>query len=274
MAVQEPVVRYTAALGWEMWYTGGWSAPATGYATSSDGLAWTKYASNPVFGKGGSGYAGGSNCPEIIVVGGTYYLYATDNDVPVVNVATSADGIAWTIQASSITLPAGKTVWGNHVVWIEGAVWKMLQEAGSSPWETYLYTSSDGLTWTIGNSGNALTTLRVAVGGMYGGPTFATDLHGDKTPKFGGLYHLWYHATPGSGNLPTNIYHATSPDLITWTQVSPSPVLTYAGSGFEVDQVADPSIVVVGGTASMFYDGENNPASAGRIGLATRASLL
>jgi sucrose-6-phosphate hydrolase SacC (GH32 family) len=264
-AMQEPMVLLENGL-WKMWYTGGWSSVATGYATSTDGITWTKYAGNPVYGQGGSGYAGGSNCPQVTKVGSTYYLYSTDNAVPKVNIATSTDGITWTTQTPSISLPSGKTLWGNRVVWIEGATWKMLQEAGNSPWEIYYYTSSDGLTWSIQNSGNPLTTLQVHAAGMYGGPTMAQQ-GGITIPKRGGLYEIWYHAAPGAGNTPTNIYRATSPDLITWTQAGAA--LTHTGSGDEADQIADPAVIVVGSVAYLYYDAVVNATSTGKIMLAT-----
>lgn len=263
-AVQEPSILVENGV-WKMWYRGGgWPAETTlavGYATSPDGITWTKYGSDPVYGGGGSSMAGNDGGqPEVLKVGSTYYLYATNNDIPRVNVATSTDGIAWTTQTSSITLPSGGTLWGNRVVWKEGAAWKMLQEAmAASLWQIYLYTSSDGLAWSIGNSGNPLSTLQVFAGGMYGGPNLRV---------IGDLYHVWYHATPNAGNLPTNIYHATSNDLITWTQTG--LVLEHLGSGFEFDQVADPDIVEVAGTSYLFYDGDDNvPPESASIGLAT-----
>lgn len=276
-AVQEPDVTYEGTT-WKMWYRGGWGTEAIGYATSTDGVSWTKYASNPVYGGGGSGEAASMALPEVLLVGSTYYLFCVKHPFGIGGtnsqaVATSTDGIAWTTQAAAMTLPSGKTLWGNSTAWIEGSTWYRLQEAGPTAWEVYLYTSTDGLTWTIANGGSALSTLQVAAGGMYGGPTFATK-NGQPVPQWGGLYHLWYHAAPASGNTPTNIYHATSPDKITWTQTSPNPVLTYTGSGFEVDQVADPSIVVVGSTAYLFYDGNNNPAETAYVLLATAPAVL
>lgn len=256
---------------WKMWFTGGWTHPGTGYATSTDGITWTRYASNPVYGQGGSGYAFTSNCAQVTKVGSTYYLFVsggTTTSAPFTTfkVATSTDGIAWTTQASSISLPSGKTRWGNRVVWLEGATWKMLQEAGPSVWEIYYYTSSDGLTWSIQNSGNPLTTLQVAAGGMYGGPTFAQQ-GGLTIPKRAGLYELWYHAAPASGLNPTNIYRATSSDLITWTQTGAA--LTHTGSGDEADQIGDPTVIIVGSVAYLYYDAVINASSTAKILLAT-----
>lgn len=269
-AVVEPSVMYDG--GWRMWYRGGWSHEAIGYATSSDGVTWTKDAGNPVYGLGGSGESADIALPNVQKIAGTYWMWAVKHPFGIGGtnagvVATSSDGLAWTTQASSITLPSGKTLWGNNSVWIEGGTWYRLQEAGPSTWEVYLYTSSDGLAWSIANSGNPLTTLQVAAGGMYGGPSFAM-LDGSASPTFSGTYHLWYHAAPASGNNPTDIYHATSSDRITWTQTSPNP-LTHTGTGDEADQIADPNVVVHAGTAYLFYDTTINATSSGNIKLAT-----
>jgi hypothetical protein len=71
-----------------------------GLATSSDGLTWTKYASNPVI-----------NLPDcntpagIIKVGSTYYLYVSDSggygSNRQINILTSTDLHSWTLQTPS-----------------------------------------------------------------------------------------------------------------------------------------------------------------------------
>lgn len=274
-SMQEPHVMYEGGV-WKMWYTGGWDHPALGYATSTDGIAWTKYPSNPVYGQGASSYAYTSDAHTIIKVGSTYWLFTsggttTTNPFTTFKVATSSDGIAWTTQSSSITIPSGKTLWGNRTVWIEGGTWYMLQEAGPTRWEIFLYTSSDGLTWNIGNGGSPLTTFQQHASGMYGGPTVAQVPGGTQSPTYGGIYHVWYHAAAVSGNNPTNIYHATSSDKITWT---PNSVLTHTGSGDEADQIADPSVIVVGLTAYLFYDAVINATQRGVIMLATAPALF
>lgn len=260
----------------KMWFRGGWNAEAIGYATSADGIHWTKYAGNPVYGLGGSGEAASVALPEIRKVGSTYYLFAIKHPFGIggtnsLVVATSTDGITWTPQTASISLPSGKTLWGNRVVWREGSTWKMLNEAGPSTWEMYLYTSSDGLTWSIQNSGNPLTTLQVHAGGAYGGPTFPTQ-DAIVIPKRNGVYELFYHAAPVSGNQPSHIYRATSSDLITWTQTG--GVLIATGSGEEIDQIADPSVIVAGSVAYLYYDTTINATETGKIMLATGLAVV
>lgn len=59
---------------WKMWYQSGSSI---GYAYSSDGLAWTKYASNPVIQVGAGGTYDDVNCEMgcAIKQGATWYLF-------------------------------------------------------------------------------------------------------------------------------------------------------------------------------------------------------
>lgn len=261
-AVYEPNVIYDGT--WKMWYGGGWADPGIGYATSTDGVSWTKYGSNPVLGQGGSGVPGMAVRNNVIKVGSTYYCYYADaNPLANLKVATSSDGLAWTVQGTALAknVVGWANGWANSTVWKEGSNWYMLAEGHSgSIWEIAYATSSDGIAWTLGNSGNQLTSLQVHAGGMYGGP----DMH-----IINGTYHLWYHAAPGAGTTPTDIYHATSTDRINWTITPGTPVLTLLGTGFEIDQVADPNIVTFGVTSYLYYDGEDNGASAGHIGLAT-----
>ncbi len=272
-SIQEPDVHYVGPGDWRMWAKGGWGTTGLGYYTSADGVAWTPHGSNPVLGGGGSGFAPEISQPCIFKDGATFYCYFNsggDSDPNTPRYATSADGIAWTVGGAGtyVTNPGAITQWGNRTVWKEGSNWYMLQEARSGGrWKIYYLTSANGTSWTIGNSSNPLTTLAVVAGGTYGGPTVA-EVDGVLTPKIGSVYHLWYHATPLTGvDTPTNIYHSTSTDRITWT--TPTLVLSRLGTGDEMDQIADPSVVQVGSQSYLYYAGVNNTAETGVILLAT-----
>lgn len=272
MLVEDGVIR--------LWYRGGgWGADCSILYAScslSDDCTveanWTKYASNPIYGDGGSDQADPAALPHVLKVGDTYWLSAITNafglgGTEAMVFATSSDGLAWTTQVGSISRPSGTTMWGNRVVWKEGAGWYMLAEAGPTPWRIYLFTSSDGLAWSIGNGGDALSSLEVAADGAYGGPSILTSGVSQVPILDDGLYHIWYHAAPVSGSLPTNIYHATSSDRVTWTQTG--AVLTRSGSGIEVDQVADPQILTINATAYLAYTGADNVEEWHVIGIAT-----
>lgn len=261
-AVFEPSVIYEGGL-FKMWYTGGWDHSAVGYAESADGSIWTKNSS-PVLGQGGSGVSGQAVRNNVIKIGSTYYCYYVDAIATNANlkVATSSDGLSWTVVATALAYNVNGAVdgWANTSVWKEGSTWYMLAEGHSAPiWKTFALTSSDGLSWTFLNSGNEIISLQVASGGMYGGPNMCG--------KIGSTYHLYYHACAISGSLPTSIYHATSTDLINWT-ITSGTVLALSGTDFEIDQVADACVIEVSGRTYLFYDGDDNQANCANVGLA------
>lgn len=263
-SIQEPDVYHNGS-EFVMFAKGGWASTALGRYTSADGETWTPYAGNPVLGGGGSGFAPELSQPTIFDDAGTLYCYFNsggDSDPNTPRYATSADGIAWTVGGSGsfITNPGAITQWGNHYVWKEGpSTWYMLLDARSGGlWQVFLATSSDGLSWTITNG--PLTSLQPDPSHIYGGLSMF------RIQKLAGTYHAWFHAGAG---LLSDIYHATSTDLINWTISPGTPILTHTGSGDEAEQIADPSIVVVGSTAYMFYAGVDNTGETGVVRLAT-----
>lgn len=242
---------------------GGFTSSQFGYATSPDGITWTRDAGNPFFGLGAGGRSGPVFQPNLFKVGSTYYLFyrSPGPDFLCVATATTLPNFT-TVQTNIITNPDGQTQWNNTSIVINGGTWYMLAEGlKGSYYRTYLWTSSDGVTWTAGNGGAELIDLAISAG-TYGGPDLWL-IHG--------TWHVWYHAVPTGGVLPTNIYHSTSADLINWA--TPNLVMSYGVQSFEVDQVADPSIVVVGGTAYLFYNGSDNTAEVGSTGLATAPAV-
>ncbi|MBM3217030.1 choice-of-anchor D domain-containing protein, partial [Candidatus Poribacteria bacterium] len=141
---------------YKMWYGGGTTAGGYGivcYATSTDGVTWTKYASNPVFTKSGSEMHSGS----VIKDGSTYKLwyhaYFGGSD-PYIGYATSPDGISWTDQGvvldqgssgatdtNSVGEPSVLKRNGQYEMWYAGV--------NASNVQTINYaTSGDGVTWT------------------------------------------------------------------------------------------------------------------------------
>jgi hypothetical protein len=268
-AVQEPNVIFENGV-FKMWYSAGWMNQSLCYATSPDGFTWTKYVSNPILGQGGSGISGVVRCTTVIKIDGVYFCYYADaNPNANLKIAKSNDGLSWSVVGTAIVNNAipGIGGWANTAVWRDpSGVWYMIVEGfitATSTWRMYLLSGSDGLTWSFLNSSNPLSSLQVATGGMYGGPNVPIPF------KIDGNYHLWYHACAVSGGLPTNIYHAYSPDLINWTIIAPNPALSLSGSGYEIDQVADACIVEANGKTWMFFDAENNAISVGAIEVAT-----
>lgn len=254
-AVGAACVRYDGDL-FKAWYEGGWSAPAIGYATSPDGITWTKYASNPII----------SNAARscLVIQDDLYILYYAAAGFGAIMRTTSTNGYSgWTTAATALagTAVAWSDGWANNHVWYNSTanLWYMLVEgrSGTGPWQIALATSSDGLTFTISGSG-FLTSLQIVSAGSYSHPWLLSP------QKTDGLYHLWYHGTAVSGELPSDIYHATSPDLTTWTILNSNlPVLTRTGEPSGTDQVADPCLLEVDGVSYLFYSDANNTAGSG-----------
>lgn len=282
-SAQEMSPFYVGPGDWRANYRLGWSAgPGTspvcsvGYATSPDGIVWTRYGSNPVLGQGGSSVAYSVVQPNTYLFGSTYWCFFNNANDQSKHVATSTDLIHWTPGTVTITYPSGMSMWGNVFVWKEGATWYGLFEcaAPSTYWRTHLYTSSDGLTWTILNGGVQLSSLQIASGSAYGAPWMPNG-----GAKIDGRYQLWYHASPvgatSNGNLPTDCYHASSTDRINWTQVTPNPILTHlGGSTFEKEQIADVKVIEAAGASFMFYSGVDDTGGHASIGLAQFAGTL
>jgi uncharacterized repeat protein (TIGR01451 family) len=81
---------------WKMWYRGmaADGSRAIGYATSTDGVTWTKYAGNPVLTANPGGWDNyGPSGPAVIYDGTAYHMwYYTNRQI---GYAISADGMNW-----------------------------------------------------------------------------------------------------------------------------------------------------------------------------------
>lgn len=110
LAVRRPVVLLDGII-YKMWYMGhDGVAHRIGYATSMDGINWTKYEANPVLVPGGNGGWDDGGLGEFTVTfdgalyrmwyNGQAYIHATLK----IGVATSPDGISWTKYAHNPVL--------------------------------------------------------------------------------------------------------------------------------------------------------------------------
>ena len=146
----------------KMWYTGvdELGVARIGYATSSDGILWTKYADNPVLdvGAGGSWEDEDISVPTVIKVEDTYHLWYTgfDGSTSRIGYASSSDGIAWVKDANNPILDVGDvgdwdwlTVYSPDVVKV-GDTFRMWYSGETLPpaWQTGYAESTDGSQWT------------------------------------------------------------------------------------------------------------------------------
>ncbi len=138
-SVMSPDVLYDTDSGlYRMWYSGGeqFEPDAVGYATSSDGLHWTKDLRNPIFGGSGPGNWDRGKATAVDVepygAGGTgfvmFYIGFSDASHAQIGIAYSPNGITgWTRStANPIIRP------GNALAWDSDAVYKpaVIHESG------------------------------------------------------------------------------------------------------------------------------------------------
>ncbi len=150
----------------EMWYVGGGTSGefGLGYATSSDGAHWTKYAGNPVMVPTQPWEIGAViEGQTLLKMDGLYKMWygaiVIGSDVSHIGYATSPDGIHWTKHpANPLISPAGGTPleWDGYSVdtpdvHYDGRLYHMYyrgwrQKSGIS--YIGLATSPDGVVWT------------------------------------------------------------------------------------------------------------------------------
>lgn len=201
-----------------------------GRATSSDGWTWTRDGSNPLITYGTAGAWDDDNIAHgraIKLNNGTYILYYSgrraSDDRAAIGIATSNDGISWTKHGSnpvliptSFGLASGDDLSVPWVVKLSDGTWAMLLEGAddaSTTWKIYLATSSDGLSWSAGNSGSPVLT--VGSGGTW-------DDGGVANPKLvevaANQYMMMYNGHDGAFGWDVSL--AFSTDLVSWTRIS------------------------------------------------------
>ncbi len=236
---------------YKMWYLGNDGTNSRiFYATSPDGLTWTKYnnsieaPSNTTgtngripLGVAGSGDDDGTHYPVVIKDGSTYKMWYSGSDGTNNRIyyATSSDGLTWTkynntAEAASDTtgtngrIPLGTGATGDitHAflpsVIKDGSTYKMWYAGLNTNYRIYYATSSDGLTWTKVN--NAIPTAsnisstdgRIPLGTSGADTTYA---YHPEVIKDGTVYKMWYTMHDGSN---TRIGYATSLDGLIWTK--------------------------------------------------------
>ena len=209
-AICEPSVLYEDGI-YKMWYMGCATSVGTnaalGYATSPDGLNWTKLPGNPILQDPTEAVIR----TTVVKHQGTYYLFATDyqwNDAPGnIRRWTSTDGLNWTDK--TIVLRPGPT-WEQHFqnigITIDSqGIWHMLYTI-DGPFG-YAY-SKDGLHWTKHKT--------PVITDCYGGDPYLT--------KIGDTFYTWHSQLQGGDLL---IYARKSTDMINWQMVGNGPQVGY-----------------------------------------------
>jgi hypothetical protein len=217
---------------WKLWYTGYDSrkseTKSLGYATSPDGIRWTRYPRNPVF--------SGVWTEDVFLVkhGGLYQMFAEGlNDIA--HRLTSPDGIHWEERGSlDIRRRSGERIspgpYGTPTVWIgDGTLYLFYEREDKGIW---LATSKDMGVWT-----NVQDEPVIALGPeAYDRQAVALNQVVRYRNRYYGVYHA--NADPGA-KAPWTTCLAASDDLVHWTKYSGNPVIrSDDSSGILVDDGA------------------------------------
>ena len=145
---------------YKMWYEGNdGSNYRIGYATSTDGIEWTKYSGNPVLDLGSSGTWDDHliSGPSVLVDGSGYQMWFTGSDGSNerIGYATSTDGMVWSKYAENPVLDIGPSGEWDDVnvkhcsVLAEGFEFQMWYAAYDGYSERIGYAvSPDGVVWS------------------------------------------------------------------------------------------------------------------------------
>lgn len=210
-----------------LWYTGYKNIEDTkylGYATSQDGITWTRYKDTPVY---------TSDWVEdmfVIKSDGIYYMFAEGrNDIA--HLLTSSDRVHWTEKGNlDIRLTSGEPIkkgpYGTPTIWKENGIWYLFYERDDLG--IWLATSNDLKTWTN------IQDDPVIKMGPETYDQYAVAMN--QVIKYKGLYYGYYHASAFKDwhEWSTNV--AVSSDLVHWKKYSKNPIIgNDKSSGILVD---------------------------------------
>jgi beta-1,2-mannobiose phosphorylase / 1,2-beta-oligomannan phosphorylase len=206
---------------WHLWYTG--SNPdlrrgempvrRLGYATSGDGLNWTRSQADPLLKD--------AWVEDMCVLkqGGCYRMFA-EGEQDIAHLLTSTDRRHWQEcgpldirLASGLPIPDGPR--GTPAVWFERGVWHLFYERMDRG--VWLATSRDLKTFTNVSDEPVLAC----------GPE-AYDLQKiavDQIVQFRGRYYAYYHASALEQGREWSTCIASSDDLLHWVKYAGNPVL-------------------------------------------------
>ncbi|MFM8802564.1 MAG: glycosylase, partial [Planctomycetia bacterium] len=195
---------------WHLWYTGSnpeldpgrMAVRRLGYATSADGLNWTRSAANPL--------VKDAWVEDVCVMkqGGCYRMFA-EGEQDIAHLLTSVDRVHWRRHGpldirmkDGRPIPAGPR--GTPAVWFERGVWHLYYERMDRG--VWLATSRDLETFT-----NVSDEPVIACGPE---PYDAQKIAVDQILRYGGRTYAYYHACALEQGGEWSTCLATSDDLV------------------------------------------------------------
>jgi len=214
---------------WRLWYTGYDSTrgekKSLGYATSPDGVHWTRHGDRPVF--------DGVWTEDVFVVKhrGVFHMFA-EGEGDVAHRLTSTDGVHWTEEGSLDVRrrsgePIEKGAYGTPSVVLRKGTWHLFYERDDKG--VWLATSKDLKVWT-----NVQDEPVIALGPE------AYDRHAvalNQVVRYRGRWYGIYHANADpEWKGPWTTCLAVSDDLVRWEKYGGNPVVrSDDSSGILVD---------------------------------------
>ncbi len=202
---------------WYAWYAGepGDNTWKIGYATSSDGITWTKYGSNPVMTGTASEWDSAFIVPSCVFKEGSiYYMFywggTTTSQVNwSLGLATSTDRVTWTKEASNPIL-AGTSGWEAVVLDTH------VQKIANTYFLFYQGNTSDGTLSALGaaTSSDKTTWSRAATNPFPRGANGTWDDTWNEGPtlfKIGSTWLMYYMGQPGSGPMEIGVMTFAEP---------------------------------------------------------------
>jgi predicted GH43/DUF377 family glycosyl hydrolase len=193
---------------YKMWYSGSNGIDVKiGYATSADGISWTKSGSNPIIsnGVGGSWDSISVRRPIVLKEGATYKMWynGTQDENTGFNIgyATSSDGISWTKYGSAPVFSRGTNPdWDYSNVWSasiikRGTEYEMYYAGNSNNNHHkigYAY-SNDGISWTKYEDNPVMSN---GAGGSWNDERLSYPI----VMLDGTIYKMWYTGNDGALN--------------------------------------------------------------------------
>lgn len=226
---------------YKMWYTGfNKDKDPTmhlGYATSDDGIHWTRYPENPVFNEYWT------EDVHLVKHEGIYVMVAEGvNDIA--HMLTSTNGIDWQRSGNlDIRKENGDSIdpgpYGTPTLWIENGKWYLFYERNDLG--IWLAVSKDRDIWT-----NVQDDPVIEKGpGKYDAEGLALN----QIIKHQGRYYAYYHGTPDEDWSTWNSNVAVSDDLVHWIKYKENPIL---GPGPISNNISSP-ILIHDGTQYNLY---------------------
>ena len=214
---------------YHLWYTGYAGTDRTtkylGYATSTDGLTWRRYADAPIY---------RDTWVEdvcVVHVGGTYYMFAEgENDRA--HMLTSTDRVHWTENgALDIRMTNGDAIapgpYGTPAVLYEDGTWYLFYERNDEA--VWLAKSTDAKVWTHVQDGPVLKPGP----GDYDRGMIAVN----QVIKYEGTYYAYYHGlTPNTKPQLWTTSVAASVDMVHWEKYKGNPIIRENASSAELVQ--------------------------------------